>query len=80
MAIENSWKLDVSQPIQIILDGPNYVLWAQAMQSFLKGRKLWRYVTGDITMPTLAKSETDDTKDITTPTLATSETDDKYKE
>ncbi|KAK1581495.1 hypothetical protein Q3G72_006518 [Acer saccharum] len=48
------------------------------MQSFLKGRKLWRYVTGDITMPTLAKFETDDTKDITTPTLATSKTDDKF--
>ncbi|GFZ14162.1 hypothetical protein Acr_24g0003520 [Actinidia rufa] len=35
-------------PIIITLDGPNYILWSQAKSNFLKGRKLWRYVTGDI--------------------------------
>lgn len=29
-------KLDVPQPIQAILDGHNYILWAQAMLSFLR--------------------------------------------
>ncbi|KAL5762227.1 hypothetical protein ACOSP7_018491 [Xanthoceras sorbifolium] len=60
--MENSWKMDVSQPIQVILDGPNYILWAQAMQSFLKGRKLWRYVTGDIPKPVRTTTETDATE------------------
>ncbi|KAK3018585.1 hypothetical protein RJ639_002820 [Escallonia herrerae] len=42
---------DVSQPINIILDGPNYPYWAQALRSFLKGRKLWPFVSGDRTKP-----------------------------
>lgn len=40
---------DASRPISIILDGSNYVLWAQAMSSFLKGRKIWLIITGDVT-------------------------------
>jgi hypothetical protein len=32
--------------VQAILDGTNYTVWAQSMRSFLKGRKLWLYVTG----------------------------------
>ncbi|KAK3003862.1 hypothetical protein RJ639_019499 [Escallonia herrerae] len=43
--------MDPAQPISIILDGSNYILWAQAMRSFIKGKKLWRYLTGDITIP-----------------------------
>ncbi|KAK2981018.1 hypothetical protein RJ640_012177 [Escallonia rubra] len=43
--------MDPAQPIFIILDGSNYILWAQAMRSFIKGKKLWRYLTGDITIP-----------------------------
>ena len=42
---------DASHPISVILNGSNYVLWAQAMSSFLKGKKLWRIVTGDVTKP-----------------------------
>ncbi|GFZ10946.1 hypothetical protein Acr_22g0003440 [Actinidia rufa] len=44
--------------IIITLDGPNYIPWSQAMSSFLKGRKLWRYVTGDIKAPTQGAAET----------------------
>ena len=36
----------ISKPIHVILDGDNYSFWAQGMCSFLKGRKLWLYVTG----------------------------------
>ncbi|GFZ21039.1 hypothetical protein Acr_29g0002010 [Actinidia rufa] len=51
-------KSEVSRPIIIILDGLNYIPWSQAMSSFLKGRKLWRYVTGDIQAPTQGAAET----------------------
>ncbi|GFZ03607.1 hypothetical protein Acr_16g0002310 [Actinidia rufa] len=51
-------KSEVSRPIIITLDGPNYISWSQAMSSFLKGRKLWRYVTGDIKTPTQGAVET----------------------
>ena len=44
-------RTDPSQPISTSMDGTNYVIWAQAMSSFLRGRKLWRIVTGDITEP-----------------------------
>jgi hypothetical protein len=37
---------EISKPIHVILDGDNYSLWAQGMSSFLKGCKLWLYVTG----------------------------------
>ena len=33
------------------MEGPNYIVWAQAMSSFLKARKLWRYVNNDINEP-----------------------------
>ncbi|GAV77125.1 UBN2_3 domain-containing protein [Cephalotus follicularis] len=42
---------DPTQPIIIILDGPNYLRWSSAMTSFLKGKKLWRIVTGDKPAP-----------------------------
>ncbi|GFY95768.1 hypothetical protein Acr_11g0000740 [Actinidia rufa] len=49
---------EVAKPIIITLDGPNYIPWSQAMSSFLKGRKLWRYITGDIKAPTQGAAET----------------------
>lgn len=49
---------DLSQPIQKE-DGSNYVLWAQGMSSFLKGRKLWRYITGNINKPVKKTDEKD---------------------
>ncbi|GAV89050.1 UBN2_3 domain-containing protein, partial [Cephalotus follicularis] len=51
---------DPAQPITIILDGPNYLRWSSAMTSFLKGRKLWRIVTGDKPAPVKRPDETDD--------------------
>ncbi|KAK3023343.1 hypothetical protein RJ639_043530 [Escallonia herrerae] len=42
--------MDPAQPITIILDGSNYILWAQAMYSFIKSKKLWRYLIGDVTI------------------------------
>uniref|UniRef100_A0A2N9GBB0 Integrase catalytic domain-containing protein n=1 Tax=Fagus sylvatica TaxID=28930 RepID=A0A2N9GBB0_FAGSY len=50
----------ISKLIHVILDGDNYSLWAQGMCSFLKGRKLWLYVTGQRHPPTPQKDETED--------------------
>ncbi|KAK2982840.1 hypothetical protein RJ640_021330 [Escallonia rubra] len=49
--------MDPTQLISIILDGSNYSLWDQAMRSFIKGKKLWRYLTGDITIPVKTAGE-----------------------
>ena len=47
MAQQN--ERDIIRPITIMLDGPtSYHAWSQNMTVFLKGRKLWRYVTGSI--------------------------------
>ena len=54
MAQQN--EQDIIRPIIIILDSlTNYHAWYQNMTIFLKGRKLWRYVTGSIPklVPTL---------------------------
>ena len=53
-------KNDISQPIYVVLNGSNYRHWYEAMRSFLKGRKLWRYVTGDLTCPTQSQTETNE--------------------
>jgi hypothetical protein len=47
----------VTLPITVTLIGSNYNQWAEAMCGFLKGRRLWRYVTGDKTCPTIAANE-----------------------
>ena len=50
MAQQN--EQDIIRPITIMLDGPtSYLAWSQNMTVFLKGRKLWRYVTGSIPKP-----------------------------
>ncbi|KAL5804741.1 hypothetical protein ACOSQ3_031541 [Xanthoceras sorbifolium] len=42
----------IIRPITIVLDGPtSYHAWSQNMTVFLKGCKLWRYVTGSIPKP-----------------------------
>jgi hypothetical protein len=41
----------IVHPINVILDGSNYSMWAQNIEVFLKGRRLWRYVTGAIPKP-----------------------------
>lgn len=50
-------KSDVSHPIHVIVNGHNYIPWAQAMRSFLKGCRLWRYITGTIVQPAKKKEE-----------------------
>ncbi|GAV68552.1 UBN2_3 domain-containing protein [Cephalotus follicularis] len=50
---------DPAQPITNILDDPNYLRWSSVMKSFLKGRKLWRIVTGDKPAPVKRQDETD---------------------
>ena len=43
---------DIIRPITIMLDGStSYHAWSQNMTVFLRGRKLWRYVTGSIPKP-----------------------------
>uniref|UniRef100_A0A2N9HUY6 Reverse transcriptase Ty1/copia-type domain-containing protein n=1 Tax=Fagus sylvatica TaxID=28930 RepID=A0A2N9HUY6_FAGSY len=43
---------EITHPITVILDGlTSYHAWSQNMIVFLKGRRLWRYVTGDIPKP-----------------------------
>jgi len=46
--------------IHTVLDGTNYIVWFQSMQSFLKCRKLWLYVTMDIPKLTKATVESND--------------------
>ena len=43
---------EITHPITVVLNGPaSYHTWSQSMTVFLKGRQLWRYVTGDIPKP-----------------------------
>ena len=50
---------EITYTITVILDGPaSYHAWSQNMTVFLKGCRLWRYVTGDIPKP-VPRSDTD---------------------
>ena len=42
---------EVSRPIHVLFNGDNFSQWSQAISSYLKGRKLWRYVSGVRTIP-----------------------------
>ena len=42
---------EISRHIHVIFYGDNFVQWSQAMRSYLKGRKLWLYVSGDRPIP-----------------------------
>jgi hypothetical protein len=48
---------EISHPIHVTLDGRNYFVWSQSMRSFIKGRKLWFYVTGEMKKPVKGSSE-----------------------
>jgi hypothetical protein len=50
---------ELPKTVTTILNGHNYVLWSQDMRSFLKGHRLWRYVTGEIQVPVRSKDEED---------------------
>lgn len=43
--------LESAQPITIRLDGHNYSHWSFLMRSFIKGRGLWKYISGDSKCP-----------------------------
>ena len=50
----------LSHPINTVFEGnKNYLSWSQAMRSFLKGRMLWHYCTGVMTIPVKGASEGD---------------------
>ena len=38
---------EISRLIHVIFYGDNFAQWSQAMRNYLKGRKLWFYVSGD---------------------------------
>ena len=42
---------EISRPIHVIFYGDNFAQWSQAMRSYLKGRKLWFYVSDDHPIP-----------------------------
>jgi hypothetical protein len=53
-------QTEISHPIHVTLDGQNYFVWSQSMRSFIKGRKLWFYVTGEMKKPVKGSSEDED--------------------
>ena len=42
---------EISRPIYVIFNGDNFAQWSQTMRSYLKGRKLWLYVSSDRPIP-----------------------------
>ena len=50
---------EISRPIHVIFNGDNFAQWSQAMRSYLKGRKLWLYVSSDLPIPKQVDNETD---------------------
>ena len=51
---------EISHPIHVTLDGRNNFVWSQSMRSFIKGRKLWFYVTCEMKKPIKGSSEDED--------------------
>ena len=50
---------EISRPIHVIFYGDNFAQWSQAMRNYLKGRKLWIYVTSDRPIQEKEDKETD---------------------
>ena len=50
---------EISCLIHVIFYEDNFSQWSQAMRSYLKGRKLWLYVSGDLPIPEKMDKETD---------------------
>ena len=50
---------EISRSIHVIFYGDNFAQWSQAMCSYLKGRKLWIYVSSDRPIPEKEDKETD---------------------
>ena len=49
----------ISRPIHVIFNGDNFAQWSEVMRSYLKGCKLWLYVSGDRPIPEQVDKETD---------------------
>ena len=52
-------RAEIAHPIPIVLDGSNYVIWAQAMSGFIKGKRLWRIINGTLNKPVQNANETE---------------------
>ena len=52
---------EISRLIHVIFYGDNFAQWSQVMHSYLKGRKLWLYISGDCPIPEKEDKETDST-------------------
>ena len=50
---------EISHSIHVIFNGDNFAQWSQALRSYLKGCKLWLYVSGDHPIPEQVDKETD---------------------
>ena len=50
-------KDDSLQSISVRLDGKNYSYWSYVMKNFLKGKKMWGYISGILTKPKDEKAE-----------------------
>jgi hypothetical protein len=42
---------DWLQFVSVSLDGKNYLRWSYVMRNFLKGKKMWGYVSGTYVIP-----------------------------
>ena len=49
---------EISRLFHVILNGDNFAHWSQAMRSYLKGRKLWLYISSDRPIPEQVDKET----------------------
>jgi len=54
MAIE---KDDSFQFVSVWLDGKNYSYWSYVMRNFLKGKRMWGYVSGTYVIPKNTEEE-----------------------
>ena len=50
---------EISRLIHVIFNGDNFSQWSQAMCRYLKGHKLWLYVSGDRPIPEQVDKESD---------------------
>ena len=55
---------EVFRPIHVLFNGDNFSQLSQAISSYLKGRKLWRYVSGVRTIPVKEEKESDAAYDL----------------
>ena len=42
---------DSLQSVSVRLDGKNYSYWSYVMRNFLKGKKMWGYISGTYVVP-----------------------------